>query len=114
MGVTTLTLLLFHGDLDAEAAELAAGLHLHVAEALGIHVARMRIERGEHAVDRGLDELGLVRALDVVRADLLEHVAEEAELTIGFGGGRDRAGARQQVGLRNEGRAGRTDHRAEN
>ncbi len=23
-----------HGDLDAEAAELAAGLHLHVAEAL--------------------------------------------------------------------------------
>src|SRR3954453_22714629 len=33
-----------HGHLDAEAAELAAGLHLYVAEALGIHVARMRIE----------------------------------------------------------------------
>ncbi len=41
----------FHRDLDAEAAELAAGLHLHVAEALGIHVARMRIEGGQHAVD---------------------------------------------------------------
>jgi hypothetical protein len=33
--------------LDAKAAELAAGLHLQVAEAFGIHVARMRIEPGE-------------------------------------------------------------------
>ncbi|MGY3645773.1 hypothetical protein ACVWW2_001064 [Bradyrhizobium sp. LM4.3] len=41
----------FHRDFDAEAAELTAGLHLHVAEALGVHVARMRIESGEHAAD---------------------------------------------------------------
>ena len=34
-----------HRDLDAEPAELAPGLHLHVAEALGVHVARMRVER---------------------------------------------------------------------
>ena len=27
-----------HRDLDAEAAELAVHLHLHVAEALGVHV----------------------------------------------------------------------------
>jgi hypothetical protein len=47
----------FHGDLDAEAAELAARLHLHVAEALGVHVARMRVEPGEHAVDRRFDQL---------------------------------------------------------
>jgi len=38
-------------DLDAEAAEFAAGLHLHVAEALGVHIARMRIEAGQHAAD---------------------------------------------------------------
>ena len=56
----------FHGDLDAEAAELAAGLHLHVAEALGIHVARMRIEAGQHAVDRGFDQLAVVGLLDIV------------------------------------------------
>ena len=31
---------------DAEPAELAARLHLHVLEALGVHIARMRIERG--------------------------------------------------------------------
>jgi hypothetical protein len=35
-----------HGHLDAETAELAAGLHLQLAEALGIHVARMWIEPG--------------------------------------------------------------------
>ncbi len=56
----------FHGDFDAEAAELAARLHLHVAEALGIHVARMRIEAGQHAVDGGLDQLAVVRLLDIV------------------------------------------------
>ncbi len=80
------------GHLDAEAAELALGLHLHVAIGLGVHVARMRIERGQHAVDRGLDQLGFVGLLDVVGADLLEHVAEQIELTIGVG--RRRVGAR--------------------
>src|SRR5215510_11728252 len=49
-----------HGHLDAEAAELAAGLHLHFAEALGIHVARMRIEPSQHSVDRRFDEFAVV------------------------------------------------------
>ena len=80
-----------HGDLDAEAAELAAGLHLHVAEALGVHVARMRIEPGQHAVDRRFDQLGVVGLLDIVGADALEHVAEQAELPVGIGGRRSRA-----------------------
>src|ERR1700749_1080244 len=70
----------FHGDFDAEAAELAAGLHLHVAEALGVHVARMRIEAGQHAADRRLDELRVVGLLDIVAAHALEHVAEQIEL----------------------------------
>ena len=96
---------LLHRDLDAEAAELAAGLHLHVAEALRVHVARMRIERGQHAVDGRFDQLRLVGLLDVVGADLLEHVAEQAELAVGLGGGRHRARARQQMGLRHERRA---------
>ena len=46
-----------HRDLDAEPAELAVGGLLHVAPALLVHVARMRIERGDHAVDRALDSL---------------------------------------------------------
>ena len=72
----------FHRDLDAEAAELAAGLHLHVAEALRIHVARMRIEPGEHAIDRRFDELAVVGLLDVIGAHPLEHVAEQIELPV--------------------------------
>ena len=34
-----------HGDLDAEAAELAAGLHLHVVIVLGAQVGGVRVER---------------------------------------------------------------------
>ena len=84
----------FHGDLDAEPAELAAGLHLHVAEALRIHVAGMRIKPGEHAVDRGFDQLAVVRLLDVIGAHALENIAEQIELAIGirrrgFGAGAD-------------------------
>ena len=78
----------FHGDLDAEPAEFAAGLHLHVPEALRIHVAGMRVEPGQHAVDRVLDQLAVVRLLDVVGAHALEHVAEQIELPVGVGGGR--------------------------
>ena len=77
-----------HRDLDAEPAELAAGLHLHVAEALRIHVARMRIEPGQHAVDRRFDQLAVVGLLDVVGAHPLEHVAEQVELPVGVRGGR--------------------------
>src|SRR5262245_40638346 len=77
-----------HGDLDAEAAELAPGLHLHVAEALGIHVARVRIEPSQHAVDRRFDQLAVVGFFHVVGAHALEHVAEQAELAIGVGGSR--------------------------
>jgi hypothetical protein len=69
-------------------AELAPGLHLHVAEALGIHVARVRIETGQHAVDGRFDQLAVVRFLHIVRPHPLEHVAEQAELAIGVGGGR--------------------------
>ena len=69
-----------HGDLDAEAAELAPGLHLHVAVLLGVEIARMRIERGQHAVDRRLDQRLVADLLDIFGADPLEDVAEQLEL----------------------------------
>ncbi len=53
---------------------------------LRVHVARMRIETGEHAVDRRFDQLGVVRLLDIVGAHALEHVAEQIELAIGVRG----------------------------
>ncbi len=86
----------FHRDFDAETAEFAARLHLHVAEALRIHVARMRIEPGQHAVDRRFDELGVVGLLDVIGAHALEHVAEQVELPVGVRSRRSRRRAERQ------------------
>ena len=79
---------IFHRDLDAEAAELAVRGLLHVVPGLLVHVARMRIERGDHAVDGALDQLGVVGLLDIVGPDPLEHVAEQIELRIDVGVGR--------------------------
>ena len=93
----------FHGDLDAEPAEFAAGLHLHVLVGFGIHVARMRIERGQHAVDRRIDQLGVVDRLDIIGAHALENVAEQIELAIGVRAdrfGRRREGLQPEHGSR--------------
>src|ERR1700704_4022757 len=75
---------LFLRDLDAQPAELAARLDLPVAEALRVHVARMRIEPVEHPVDGRLDQLGVVRLFDIVRAHPFEDVAEQTELAVGI------------------------------
>src|SRR5690606_35693307 len=40
-----------------------------------------------HAVDRGVDQFGLVRDLDIVGAHAIEHVAEQVELAICLGVG---------------------------
>jgi hypothetical protein len=74
-----------HGDLDAEPAELAAGLGLHVAEILDVEKCRVRIERRQHAVDRALDHLGFIGLLDILRAHMLEDVAEQIELPVDIG-----------------------------
>ena len=73
-----------HRDLDPEPADLAAALDLHFAEILGVQVARMRVERGQHAVDRGLDQLFVAHIRDIVRAHPFEHVAEQVEQAVGL------------------------------
>ena len=83
-----------HRDLDAEPAELAVSRLLHVVPGLLVHVARMRIERGDHAVDGAFDQLGVVGLLDIVGPDPLEHLAEQIELRIGIVGTRRGLGAR--------------------
>ena len=62
----------FLRDLDAETAELAFGLGPHILEALGVEVAGMRIERGQHAVDGGLDHFLFVGLFDVIGANLVD------------------------------------------
>ena len=58
----------------------------------------MRVERGQHPVDRRLDQFPVIRLLDVVGADALEHVAEEIELPIGVGRGGGRPARRRRTG----------------
>jgi len=70
---------------------------LHVAPALLVHVARMRIERGDHAVDRALHQLRIVGLLDIAQANALEHVAEQIELRIGIIGAGGGLGGRYQM-----------------
>src|SRR6185503_19817109 len=94
---------IFHRDFDAEPAEFTARLHLHVAEALRVHVARMRIKAGEHPADGGFDELAVVGFLDVIAAHTFEHVAEKIELAISVRSRGTRGGPHQHsAGLCNE------------
>ena len=102
----------FLSHLDAKTAEFAARLNLHVAEALGVHVARMRVKRIKHAVDRRLDKLLLVRLLDIIGADFLENVAEEIEITVGIRGGGARRALRENLCLRCERDEPRAQHGA--
>jgi hypothetical protein len=47
----------------------------------------MRIERGQHAVDGRLDQLGVVDLGHVLVLDGVQHVAEQAQHPIGLGPG---------------------------
>src|SRR5258706_16017312 len=70
----------FHSDLDAEAAELALGAHLKLAERVLVEISRVRIEPGQHAADRFRDELFVLYRLDVARLDPAEHFGKGAQL----------------------------------
>src|SRR6266571_669579 len=69
-----------HADLDAQAAELALGADLKLAERFLVQVGRMRIEPGEHAADRFGDELLVLDRLDIVVFDRAEHLGKGAQL----------------------------------
>ena len=73
---------LFLGHLDAQTAELAPGLHPHVGGVIRRQIAGMRVERGQHAVDRGLDQLAFVDLLDILRANAFEDVAKQVKLLV--------------------------------
>ncbi len=87
------------GDLDAQAAVFAARLVAHVVEVLGVEVAGVRIERGQHAVEGGVDQLGVVDRRHILALDGVQHVAEQAEHPIGLGsGGRRGHGVLADIG----------------
>jgi GrpB-like predicted nucleotidyltransferase (UPF0157 family) len=54
-------------------------------EVAGVEEAGVWIEAGEHAVDRALDQLFVIDLLDIVAANLLEHVHELVERLVAAG-----------------------------
>src|SRR5262252_123790 len=65
-----------HRKFDTDSSKFAARLHLHLAETLGIHVARMGIEPSKHSINRELDQLCVVRFLDIIVTHQLKHLFE--------------------------------------
>jgi hypothetical protein len=45
----------------------------------------VRIEAGEHAIDRSFDQFAVVRSFDVIGADALKNVAKQIQLPVGIG-----------------------------
>ena len=76
MGARTTSWSFARLDLDADAAELPFGVALEGRELLGRHVARVRVELGDHPLDGAVDELRPVDRVDVLVLDLDEHPAE--------------------------------------
>ena len=71
---------ILHADLDAQAAELAAGAFLQFGEGFRLEVGRVRVEVAEHALD-GILQQGLVaHRLDVGCLDAVHHLGEGAQI----------------------------------
>src|SRR5439155_5137533 len=86
-------------------AEFAASLDLHVVEVLGVEIVGMRIERGQHAINRALDQRLVADIVNIIRPHELENVAEQVELLIRFRGVR-RSGADILMQRKQKDRAG--------
>ena len=83
MGATTTSALVLARDLDAQPAELARGVDLHLLEHLGRHEDGVRIQRLQHALDGAVHELLLVHRLHVVVLHVGEHAREQLQLAVG-------------------------------
>ena len=72
----------FLGHFDAQPAKFTARLHTHGCRVFGRQVAGVWVKRGQHAVDRGLDQVGTVDFFNILRADPFKDIPEQVELFI--------------------------------
>ena len=61
------------------------GALLHLVERLSVQVTGVRIEAGQHTVDRILDQVSVGDRIDVIEAHPLQHIAKQSEQSIGIG-----------------------------
>jgi len=78
----------FHPDRCPDASVEAVGGGLQLDELCALGEARMWVERGQHAIDRALDQRMVVDLVDVIFADLFEHAKEGFQLLLGVAFGR--------------------------
>ena len=69
-----------HADFDAQAAEFALRAHLQIFETFGVQIRGMRVQPGQHAVDRLGDQLLVFHRLDVIALDAGEHIGKGTQL----------------------------------
>ena len=85
-----------HRDGQPEAAVIPLGHDPHVVEVERIDIGGMRVEAGEHPLDRAVDQFLVVGRVDIIRLYPAEHLHETIEFargaTVGGGGrlGRER------------------------
>ena len=93
----------FDRDGEAKAAVIAVGRGLELVEVARLDIGTVRVERGEHAVDRALDQRVVVDRVDVVRLHPLVDAHELLELlVIGRVRGSEGAGGHRNQGERSD------------
>ena len=72
-------------DLHAHPTEAPLGVGRQDPILLGIHEGAVRVERLDHPADRAVDQLVLIRLLDVHGLDVTEGPREDREVGVGRG-----------------------------
>ena len=78
IGAMTVTISVLQRDDESESAELSLRVVLQLLVIVHVHEFAVRIERADHALERGFDEavVGQVRAVHITRADFFQHLGE--------------------------------------
>ena len=69
-----------HLHLDTQPAELAGGGHAHVLELLDVQVGRVRVQPGQQAADRVLDQHLVLDLFNIGRLDLAQDLGKGLQI----------------------------------
>src|SRR6202041_2317105 len=74
-----------HQRLNSKPTEYAPSLGAQLIDGASTQIVRVRIERGQHALDCAFDQRVVADLVDVIAAHLLERVTEQIEFLVGLG-----------------------------
>ena len=75
---------IFGRDFDTQSVEAAAGIVLHVAKIVRLHELAVGIERSEHPLHRGIDEIVITRlvTIHIILSQQLYRFGEDRDLRV--------------------------------